>query len=102
CALTIYKRKHGSIKKQIDNYKEELESDDYGVESASKTSEKAFQSGKKLSGKAKDVYINRKQNKLRKADEEFYQNLVSKLDKEQKNNQSKPRSEERRVGKENK
>jgi murein DD-endopeptidase MepM/ murein hydrolase activator NlpD len=60
----------GAISKGVKSYTEELENDDYGIEATNEMTEKGYKFTKKSVTKLREFHSNRKENKLRKADEE--------------------------------
>lgn len=78
-----------NVSKSFNKYKDELENDDYGIESTNKISEQTFKATKSTKNQIKDFRESRNNNKLKKADDEHLKSVVEKLGNEQKNKQQK-------------
>lgn len=74
-----------NISKGVDSYKQELEDDDYGIESTNKMIDNTQKATNTGINKIKDLHKNKKSNKLKRAEEEHLKSVQQKLGSEIKN-----------------
>lgn len=86
---TLGQKTKNSTKKGLQTYRDQLESDDTGIESANKMTEQTYKLTKKTGGSLKQFHKKRKENKLKKSDEENIKATKSKLGIEKKRTKSK-------------
>lgn len=73
--------------KGVESFREELEKDDYGVEATNTIVEKSHQTGKGVKKVVSEIHKKRKENTLRKAEDEQLKSVQQKLGNEIKNKQ---------------